>query len=172
MLKLQKFKINKTFRQINKFNKNSIFRTLVDKPNEMHFKINNKSHKDYKQQFLFHNIYSHEELDDCKKTHIEPKTLSDTLALKTINVVRYLFDLFSGFKYGEKNEKRYLNRMIYLETVAGIPGMVAGSLRHLRSLRLMKRDYGWINTLIQEAENERMHMLTFLNIKQPGWIFS
>lgn len=28
--------------------------------------------------------------------------------------------------------------------------------RHLQSLRLMKRDGGWISTLLQEAENERV----------------
>ncbi|KAG2502830.1 hypothetical protein JM18_009699, partial [Phytophthora kernoviae] len=44
-------------------------------------------------------------------------------------------------------------------------------LRHLRSLRLLKRDYGWIHTLLEEAENERMHLLIFMNIKQPGYFF-
>lgn len=42
-----------------------------------------------------------------------------------------------------------------LEAVAGVPGFTAAMLRHLRSLRLMKRDGGFINTLLQEAENER-----------------
>lgn len=36
--------------------------------------------------------------------------------------------------------------------------MVAGTLRHLNSLRKMKRDHGWIHTLLEEAENERMHL--------------
>lgn len=35
-----------------------------------------------------------------------------------------------------------LNRVIFLETVAGIPGMVAGTLRHLTSLRRMRRYVG------------------------------
>lgn len=52
--------------------------------------------------------------------------------------------------------------MIFLETVAGVPGFVAGMVRHLRSLRNMERDQGWIHTLIEEAENERVHLLTFL----------
>lgn len=34
--------------------------------------------------------------------------------------------------------------------------MVAGMLRHMHSLRGMKRDHGWIHTLLEEAENERM----------------
>jgi len=40
-------------------------------------------------------------------------------------------------------EAKWLQRMIFLETVAGVPGMVAGMLRHLKSLRTMERDYGW-----------------------------
>jgi hypothetical protein len=43
--------------------------------------------------------------------------------------------------------------------------------RHLLSLGLMRRDKGWINTLLAEAENERMHLLTFLKLKQPGPVF-
>jgi hypothetical protein len=49
--------------------------------------------------------------------------------------------------------------------------MVAGMLRHLRSLRTMQRDAGWINTLLAEAENERMHLLTFLELRKPGMLF-
>jgi hypothetical protein len=58
--------------------------------------------------------------------------------------------------------------MIFLETVAGVPGMVASMVRHMQSLRLMRRDGGWIHTLLAEAENERMHLLTFLTLKEPG----
>jgi threonyl-tRNA synthetase len=35
----------------------------------------------------------------------------------------------------------------------------------------MRRDHGWIHTLLSEAENERMHLLTFLELRKPGWIF-
>ena len=44
-------------------------------------------------------------------------------------------------------------------------------LRHMRSLRTMQRDHGWIHTLLEEAENERMHLLTFLQLRQPGMFF-
>jgi ubiquinol oxidase len=47
--------------------------------------------------------------------------------------------------------------------------MVGGMVRHLTSLRTMRRDYGWIHTLLEEAENERMHLLTFLEMRNPGW---
>ena len=58
--------------------------------------------------------------------------------------------------------------VVFLETVAGVPGSVASTLRHLASLRRMKRDGGWIASLMAEAENERMHLLTFLTVRQPG----
>eukprot|EP01137_Pigoraptor_chileana_P025598 Opistho-2@95284 len=46
--------------------------------------------------------------------------------------------------------------------------MVAGTLRHLRSLRKMKHDGGWIHHLLAEAENERMHLLTWMRVSQPN----
>ncbi|EST05420.1 Alternative oxidase [Kalmanozyma brasiliensis GHG001] len=64
----------------------------------------------------------------------------------------------------------WLNRIIFLETIAGVPGMVAATCRHLQSLRLMKRDKGWIHTMLEDAENERMHLLTFMELAKPGWI--
>ena len=62
-----------------------------------------------------------------------------------------------------------MSRFIFLESVAGVPGMVAGMLRHLHSMRRMKRDNGWIETLLEESYNERMHLLTFLKMGEPGW---
>jgi len=66
--------------------------------------------------------------------------------------------------------KRYGHRAVVLETVAGVPGMVAGMWNHLRSLRKMKPDdRGWIRTLLEEAENERMHLMIFIEIAKPNW---
>ena len=59
-------------------------------------------------------------------------------------------------------------RNIFLESVAGVPGMVGGMLRHLHSMRRMKRDNGWMETLLEESYNERMHLLTFLKMAEPG----
>lgn len=42
--------------------------------------------------------------------------------------------------------------------------MVAGMWRHLNSLRSLRRDNGWIHTMLEEAENERMHLLTFMQV--------
>merc|ERR1719473_317541 len=68
-------------------------------------------------------------------------------------------------------EADWLRRIIFLETVAGVPGMVAGMIRHLHSLRLMRRDHGWIHSLLAEAENERMHLLIALRLRKPGIFF-
>ena len=64
--------------------------------------------------------------------------------------------------------KRYGHRAVILETVAAVPGMVAGMLNHLKSLRKMQEGRGWIKTLLDEAENERMHLMTFVNIAKPS----
>jgi len=54
-----------------------------------------------------------------------------------------------------------------LETVAAVPGMVGATLTHLRCLRNMCDDKGWIRTLMEEAENERMHLMTFIEVAKP-----
>jgi hypothetical protein len=66
---------------------------------------------------------------------------------------------------------QWLARILFLETTAAVPGMCAATLRHLRSLRLMRRDSGWIHTLLEEAENERMHLMTFMTIRRPSLWF-
>ena len=69
------------------------------------------------------------------------------------------------------NERHWLDRVIFLETIAGVPGMIAGMQRHLRSLRTLEPDNGWIHHLLQEAENERMHLFIFLNLRNHGALF-
>jgi ubiquinol oxidase len=64
--------------------------------------------------------------------------------------------------------KRYGHRAVVLETVAAVPGMVGGVLQHLRALRRIEGDRGWIHVLLDEAENERMHLMTFIQIAQPS----
>lgn len=65
---------------------------------------------------------------------------------------------------------KWVQRCLILETVAGVPGMVGGMARHLKSLRIMQRDKGWIHHLLEEADNERFHLFIFLNIKKPGYL--
>ena len=91
--------------------------------------------------------------------HHKPENLSDRIALGFTKLLRFIADTFFKKKYG--------HRAVVLETVAAVPGMVGGMLIHLKSLRRIKEDKGWIKTLLDEAENERMHLMTFINIAQP-----
>ena len=91
--------------------------------------------------------------------HHKPENLSDRIALAFTKLLRLIADTFFKKKYG--------HRAVVLETVAAVPGMVGGMLIHLKSLRKIKEDKGWIKTLLDEAENERMHLMTFINIAQP-----
>jgi len=91
--------------------------------------------------------------------HYKPENLSDRVALSFTKFLRLLADTF--FK------KRYGHRAVVLETVAAVPGMVAGMFLHLKSLRKIEDDKGWIKTLLDEAENERMHLMTFIHIAKP-----
>nr|XP_054750064.1 uncharacterized protein LOC129255761 [Lytechinus pictus] len=120
---------------------------------------------------LPHPIWSEEELDAVQITHNPPKEKVDKAAYWACKALRTNFDLFSGFTWGKRTERKWIYRIIFLETVAGVPGMVAAMSRHLRSLRRMQRDHGWIHTLLEEAENERMHLMTALEIKQPSMFF-
>jgi ubiquinol oxidase len=78
------------------------------------------------------------------------------MAYAFVRFLRFFADTFFARRYG--------HRAVVLETVAGVPGMVGGSLQHLRALRRMESDHGWIHTLLAEAENERMHLMTFIHI--------
>ena len=92
--------------------------------------------------------------------HYVPKNASDRLAYAFVQFLRFFADTFFARRYG--------HRAVVLETVAAVPGMVGGALQHLRSLRRMESDHGWIRMLLEEAENERMHLLTFVSIAQPS----
>ncbi|KAL6979975.1 Alternative oxidase, mitochondrial precursor [Sarracenia purpurea var. burkii] len=56
-----------------------------------------------------------------------------------------------------------------LETVAAVPGMVGGMFLHCKSLRQFEHNDGWIKTLLEEAENELMHLMTFMEVSNPRW---
>ena len=92
---------------------------------------------------------------------LERFNLSDRIAYGLTMSFRWFADTFFA--------KRYGHRAVVLETVAGVPGMVAGMWNHLRSLRKMQPDErGWIKTLLDEAENERMHLMIFIEIAKPN----
>ena len=86
---------------------------------------------------------------------------SDTFAKTQTRFFRFLADKFFA--------RRYSHRAVVLETIAGVPGMVAGMWIHLKSLRQMRTGYGpMIRELLAEAENERMHLMFFIEIARPN----
>jgi ubiquinol oxidase len=94
------------------------------------------------------------------RQHHAPQDLRDRTAYAFVKFLRFFADTFFARRYG--------HRAVVLETVAAVPGMVGGSLQHLRALRRMESDHGWIRTLLDEAENERMHLMTFIQIARPS----
>ena len=89
--------------------------------------------------------------------------ISDSFAYSMTKFFRFIADTFFA--------KRYGHRAVVLETVAGVPGMVAGVWMHFKSLRAMKAGYGeQIREMLDEAENERMHLMFFIEIAKPNSI--
>nr|BAD93711.1 alternative oxidase 1b [Candida maltosa] len=138
-------------------------------------------------EFITKAAYAHPEFpqQDCENvtvTHREVRSLGDKISYNGIRFFRGCFDLVTGYAVPKTNnpdeykgtrwemtEGKWMTRCIFLESVAGVPGSVAGFLRHLHSLRMLRRDKAWIETLYDEAYNERMHLLTFIKIGKPSW---
>jgi ubiquinol oxidase len=99
------------------------------------------------------------EASELLTVHHRPADIRDHVALGFTKLLRFCADSFFA--------KRYGHRAIVLETVAAVPGMVGATLTHLKCLRRMCDDQGWIRTLMDEAENERMHLMTFIAVAQP-----
>ncbi|KAK5946646.1 inducible alternative oxidase 2 [Knufia obscura] len=124
--------------------------------------------------------WPHPKISEQQLQSIEPfvhrdcQTWSDKVAYGMVKTARWWMDLFSGYRHDETKPyqmtpRKWFVRFIFLETIAAVPGMTAGMLRHFRSLRRMQRDNGWIETMLEDAYNERMHLLTFMKMAEPGW---
>lgn len=96
---------------------------------------------------------------EFEQVHHEPQDFRDRFALGLVKFMRVFADRFFAGRYG--------HRAVVLETVAAVPGMVGGLLQHLKAIRHIREDQGWIKELIDEADNERMHLMTFINIAKP-----
>ncbi|KAJ3014993.1 hypothetical protein HKX48_004837 [Thoreauomyces humboldtii] len=88
-------------------------------------------------------VYSKEELDAITVTHRPLQGFADRIAYSLVRVMRFAFDTTTNYSdtTGKMTEKQWLTRIVFLETVAGVP---------------------------DEAQNERMHLLSFLKVKQPS----
>ena len=99
--------------------------------------------------------FTEKEMREIKYAHRHTRDWSDWFALGMVRLLRWGTDFVTGYRHPPEGnepqisqrfvmtERKWLVRFIFLETVAGVPGMVGGMLRHLRSLRRMKRDNGW-----------------------------
>ncbi|MGE0753306.1 MAG: alternative oxidase [Variibacter sp.] len=98
---------------------------------------------------------------DLLRHHV-PEGLSDRFALASAR--------FLAAAAGKLFGRRYGDRVIVLETIAAVPAMVAATLLHLRCLRRMIDDKGWVRTFMDEAEDQRAHLMSFVAIARPsGW---
>lgn len=91
--------------------------------------------------------------------HREGKKELDMVAYYIVKFMARSMDIIFGNRYG--------HRAVVLETIAAVPGMVGGMINHLKSLRRIQNDKGWIHTLLEEAENERMHLMIYSHIVKP-----
>ena len=137
---------------INPFDRTGVLQSLP----KFKMILNPKSYR------MAHSVYKLSDIETIKKYHHVPECFSDKLALFAVGASRMFFDTVTRYNPAKMNERDWLLRMIILETVAGVPGMVGGMHTHLRSIRALEQDHGWIHHLLQEAENERMHLFFFM----------
>lgn len=104
-----------------------------------------------------HPVYTKEQMEAIEIAHRSTRNFSDRLALSAVRLLRTTFDRATGYKHdiGSKHENdgttkapvmtsdQWLSRFIFLESIAAVPGMAAATLRHLHSLRNLRRDNGW-----------------------------
>lgn len=110
---------------------------------------------------MAYDIIENEKLSAAPVTeHHTPRGPGDRIAFGMVKTLRVFADLFF--------QKRYGHRAVVLETVAAVPGMVGGLLQHLKALRHIRDDQGWIKELLEEADNERMHLMTFVEVAKPS----
>ena len=97
--------------------------------------------KDYMME---HEFYTEKELKSVRITHHNFQTWHDRVAYAAVRTLRFFFDTFTGYIHHDQhdksavktmNEAKWLRRFIFLESVAGVPGMVGGMSRHMKSLR-------------------------------------
>lgn len=116
-------------------------------------------------------IWTPNEIEQQRRTaklKHRPKTVSDKVAQNFMKTLYHGFNLITGYKETNPTPKSLEWRLIILESFAGVPGFIAAGFRHFYSLRNLKRDHGAIFTFLEEAENERMHLLVCLKMFRAG----
>lgn len=125
-----------------------------------------------------HPEWTAEEVRDID--HIQPviKSSSDTRAKFYARQIQIMNDVLSSYSFRknstdpETQYKGWINRILYMQNVIGVPSFVGAMWRHLRSLRkLSEEESGDIHGMLKESENERVHLLLFLEYHKPSFIY-
>ena len=93
--------------------------------------------------------------------HHEPRDLSDRVALFTVKILCARSSTASSASATATAPSCW-------RPWPPCPAWSAALLQHLKCLRRIEDDKGWIRTLLDEAENERMHLMTFIHVAQPA----
>ena len=157
----------------------SQMRCCATELNSEHFRYSNQKHplkgkvKEWPNPTQNH-VWAENELnkvlekESAEVNHFKPIGFMDRFIHMIVQGCYHGFNYLTGFSKSDPTPKSLIYRVLILESIAGCPGMVAAGVRHFRSLRRMERDGGWIHTLLEEAENERMHLLVFMRMFHPG----
>lgn len=104
-----------------------------------------------------HPVYTKEQMEAIEFAHRSATTLSDKVALTAMKTLRHCFDFATGYhhpKPGHENdpavamtERKWLIRCVFLESIAGVPGMVGATylqkyLDFRSNLLFLGRRYG------------------------------
>jgi hypothetical protein len=135
----------------------------------------NKERPKFQDYSSPHTIWTEEDCEKVCETHKKATRFPDYLAYGTVFLFRNSWDLCTGYLFARRmglfgfSPRMWLFRLVFLETMAGVPGMMLGMVRHLNSLRRFEKDRSWIKTLLSEAENERLHLRGVIKYQtQPG----
>merc|ERR1719498_80940 len=116
-------------------------------------------------------IWSEQEIKQRMETsdlkHV-PQGIMEAALQKLVRGMYHAFNWVTGYEHADPATSSIGYRLIILESVAGVPGMLGGMFRHFRSLRQLERDHGFIFTLLEEAENERMHLIVCMSFFEAG----
>jgi len=123
---------------------------------------------EYHRQSTNYPNTTREVLDQLNKTVVPPPSVpsssdsfSDKFAYYFVRFLRKTSNLFF--------RQKYVHYACVLETIAAVPGLAGGMANHLRCLRKLEHN-NWIKTLLDESENERMHLMTFIALVKPSFI--
>lgn len=121
---------------------------------------------------LRNRVWTEEELKNRYKTakkHYEPKTTMDKSTYWFLRGLYNAFNFVTLFDKNDPSESSMVLRLILLESVAGVPPFIMAGYRHFRSLRNITYDGGRIYTHLEEAENERMHLICCMQAFEATW---